>query len=292
MGTSVSSSIYYDGPVTETDRAQNLAGAAEYGVYGPDDFKVTAHPSIPYAVLVKAGRAHGHGVTDILTQDAVVQCATLAAGQIRWDMIVVRRNWQPALGGPSTLEYVQAGALPQIPGTRKVGPGVEDDQPLFFVKWQGGTTAPVEFVDARVWAGNGGLYAKSDIVRTYLGRVGTEVNINGAVWSYRLGVNDLPVWVNDAPRIDAAQGAAQPVIKAFEGYAVTTQYSTGRFTFDPPFPSACSAATITSSTGALTAVTFRILDRKPTYVEFAAYNAAGQGLPTSGIYANVVAAGY
>jgi len=187
-------SVYYDGTVTETDRAQNMAGAPLYGVYGPDDFKVTAHPSIANAVIVKAGKAHGHGVTDIAAEDQVVNCAPLSSGQVRWDMIVIRRNWQPALGGPSTLVAVQAGATPTIPTTRKVGPGVEDDQPLFFVKWQGGTSAPVDFVDARVWTGNGGLYAKNDVVRSYLDQVGTEVNINGTVWTYRLGTNDVPEW--------------------------------------------------------------------------------------------------
>lgn len=190
-------SVYYDGPVTETTRAQNLAGAPEYGVYGPEDFKVTAHPSIPYAVLVKAGRAHGHGVTDTADIDQPVQCATLASG-IRWDLVVVRRNWQPALGGPSTLEVIQAGTTAAIPAGRKVGPGVEDDQPLFLVKWEGGTSAPVEFIDLRVWTGNGGLYAKTDIVRTYLNKVGTSVNINGNRWTYQLLANDMPGWVNES----------------------------------------------------------------------------------------------
>ena len=187
-------STFYDGVVTESDRAKDLAGSPEYGVDGPEDFKVTAHPSIPYAVLVKAGRAHGHGVTDTAAEDQVVQCDTIASG-IRWDLIVVRRNWQPELGGPSTLEVIQAGTDPQIPEGRIVGPGVEDDQPIFLVKWQGGVSAPVQFIDLRVWAGNGGLYAKEDLVRSYMASVGTEININGTVWSYQLGTNDLPAWV-------------------------------------------------------------------------------------------------
>lgn len=186
-------STFYDGVVTESDRAKNLAGSPEYGVYGPEDFKVTAHPSIPYAVLVKAGRAHGHGVTDTAAVDQVVQCATIASG-VRWDLIVVRRNWQPELGGPSTLEVVQAGVEPQIPAGRIVGPGIEDDQPIFLVKWQGGVSAPVEFRDLRVWAGNGGLYAKHDLVRSYMNSVGTEININGTSWTLRLAANDDPEW--------------------------------------------------------------------------------------------------
>ncbi|WP_324644146.1 hypothetical protein [Pseudarthrobacter sp. LT1] len=212
--------------MTETDRAQNLAGAAQYGVYGPGDFKVTAHPSIPYAVLVKQGRAHGYGVTDEAEIDQVVQCATIASGT-RWDLIVVRRNWQPALGGPSTLEVIQAGADPIIPATRKIGPGVEDDQPLFLVKWQGGTSAPVEFIDLRVWAGNGGLYAKSELVRTYLTDVGTEVNISGAKWVYKLGVNDMAGWERIPPfhiELTTAANTAGP----------NTIWGLGTFSVDSP----------------------------------------------------------
>jgi hypothetical protein len=201
-------SVFYDGYVTETDRAKNRGGVPDYGVYGPDDFKVTAHPSIPYAVLVKAGRAHGHGVTDTAQIDQVVQCATIAApaSNIRWDLIVVRRNWQPALGGPSTLEAIQAGTTAAIPAGRKVGPGVEDDQPIFLVKWQGGTSAPVEFIDLRVHAANGGLFAQSDLVRTYLTGVGTTVNINGALWSLQLDGQAQPGWV----RVLEAPGGTVP----------------------------------------------------------------------------------
>ena len=188
-------SVYYDGPVTESDRAKNRTGAPDYGVYGPNDFKVTAHPSIPYAVLVKAGKAHGYGVTDIAEEDQVVQCASITSG-VRWDLIVVRRNWQPALGGPSTLAVIQVGASAVIPGPpiRKVGPGVEDDQPVFLVKWQGGISAPVDFIDLRVWAGNDGLFAKSDLVRTYMDEVGTDININGVIWHCQLGTNDDVEW--------------------------------------------------------------------------------------------------
>lgn len=190
-------SVFYDGYVTESDQAKNRGGLPEYGVYGPNDFKVTAHPSIPYAVLVKAGRAHGHGVTDTAAEDQVVQCEVLPgpSTNVRWDLITVRRNWQPALGGPSTLEALQSGATPEIPAERKYGPGVEDDQPLFLVKWQGGTSAPVQFRDLRVLAGNGGLYAKDDLVRTYLTGVGTVVNINGVEWRHILIDNDVADWV-------------------------------------------------------------------------------------------------
>jgi len=189
-------SVFYDGTVTETDRAKNRGGVPDYGVYGIEDFKVTAHPSIANAVLVKAGKAHGFGVTDTATSDQVVQCGTISSGT-RWDLIVVRRNWQPALGGPSTLEAVPGGAVAEIPTSRKVGPGVEDDQPLALVKWKAGLSAPEQIIDLRVWTSNGGLYAKDDLVRSYLTGVGTQVNIGGVDWVRILGANDVPEWAAD-----------------------------------------------------------------------------------------------
>ena len=187
-------SVFYDGVVTETDRAKNRAGVPDYGVYGIEDFKVTAHPSIANAVLVKAGRAHGFGVTDTAGTDQVVNCATISSGT-RWDLIVVRRNWQPAAGGPSTLEAVQGGASAEIPAGRIVGPGVEDDQPLALVRWKAGLSAPDQIIDLRVWAANGGLFAKDALVRSYLAGIGAEVNIDGVIWRYVLGDNDVPGWV-------------------------------------------------------------------------------------------------
>jgi hypothetical protein len=200
-------SVFYDGVVTETDRAKNWAGSPSYGVYGIGDFEVTSHPSIPYAVLVKSGRAHGWGVTDEAAIDQVVNCDSISTGT-RWDLIVVRRNWQPALGGPSTLVAIAAGTTPIIPPARKVGPGVEDDQPLALVKWQGGLSAPAQIIDLRVWAGNGGMCAKDDLVRSYLTDVGTEVNINGVSWALQIGANSIAEWAATTPVISSPLSTA------------------------------------------------------------------------------------
>lgn len=189
-------SVFYDGVVTESDRAKNLAGAPEYGVYGVSDFAVKAHPSIPYAVLVTKGKAHGHGVTDTAVDDQVVQCASLASGT-RWDLIAVRRNWQPLLGGPSELVVIQAGDIAEIPAARKNDPGVEDDQPIALVKWVGGLSAPQQFIDLRLWPSAGGMFAVSDLVRTYLKRIGTRVKIAGTIWSNEIGANDSVAWINE-----------------------------------------------------------------------------------------------
>ncbi|MGM7776143.1 hypothetical protein ACSVHC_09010 [Arthrobacter sp. KNU-44] len=189
-------SVFYDGPVTETDRAKNCAGAPDYGVYGAEDFKVKPHPSIPYAVIVTKGKAHGWGVTDEAATDQVVQCGTIVSG-IRYDLIVARRNWQPAAGGPSTLVAIPGGDTPAIPAARKVGPGVEDDQPLALVKWKAGLSAPESIIDLRCWAGNGGMIAKDELALGYLASLGASVKINGNRWSYELMANEMPGWVNE-----------------------------------------------------------------------------------------------
>ncbi|GAP53952.1 hypothetical protein AHiyo6_05170 [Arthrobacter sp. Hiyo6] len=143
-----------------------------------------------------AGKAHGHGVTDEAAIDEVVQCDTLASGT-RWDLIAVRRNWQPSLGGPSTLVAIQAGTTAEIPAARKVGPGVEDDQPIALVKWVGGLSAPQQIIDLRVWPAAGGMVAADDIARTYLDQIGTRVKIGSNTWSYEILANDIPGWVNE-----------------------------------------------------------------------------------------------
>lgn len=190
-------SVFYDGPVTETDRAQNRTGAPDYGVYGADDFKVSAHPSIPYALVVKAGKAHGWGVTDTATTDQTVQCDTLSGtGAVRFDLITVNRNWQPLLGGPSTLKAISGGAtMPDINTIRKIGPGVEDDQPIALVEWRGGVNTPYRITDLRCWAGNGGMVAADMLALNYLGRPGANVLIGSTTWRFALGANNVWGWV-------------------------------------------------------------------------------------------------
>ena len=188
-------SKFYKGPVTDVDRAQNLAGAPEYGVYGPDDFKVSAHPSIPNALLVKAGKAHGHGVTDTAATDQVVQCATLSgSGAVRWDLISVRRDWQASPVGESKLDASLSVAMPVVPGTRLNNPGVIDDQPLALVEWRGGVNTPNQIIDLRCWAGNGGMVAAHVLALDYLKRPGADVMVGSTSYRYALGANSAWGW--------------------------------------------------------------------------------------------------
>lgn len=189
-------SAFYDGVATEADRAQNIAGNPAYGVGGPDDFRVTAHPTIPYAVLVKAGKAHGRKLTDTAATDQVVQCTAPAAGVVRWDCIVVRRNWQPILGGPSVLTPVSAGTTPRIPTTLNKNPGVLDDQPIFLVKWVGGTSAPTQFIDLRCWNAMGGAVIVHELAKDYLGVPGALVVLDRIPFQYLPVNNGLWDWVD------------------------------------------------------------------------------------------------
>lgn len=229
---------FYDGPVTETDRATSRAGAPDYGVYGVNDFQVVAHPSIPYALNVKAGRAHGHGVTDTAASDQTVQADSLSSGT-RFDLVVVRRNWQPLLGGPSTLVVIKGGAAaPDIQAVRKIGPGVEDDQPIALLEWRGNVNTPFKITDLRCWAANGGMVAADTLALNYLAKPAAEVLIGGVAWRYALVGNGVWGWV----RTNAAAGTVTVSIPA------ANKYRSVSVTLPPGFATAPSIGlTITSN---------------------------------------------
>ena len=145
-------------------------GASEYGVEQPGDFALTAHPTTPFTVNLAAGKAWGRGVFDTSTAVEPVTCTAPAAGTTRWDLIAIRRDWRPLTGGPSALVAVPGGTSKQLPAGRQNNPGTVDDQPLYLVEWKAGQTQPNTIVDLRCWAGNGGMFAKDDLVRGYLGQ--------------------------------------------------------------------------------------------------------------------------
>lgn len=197
-------STYYDTQpgtgVTEVEWSKSHpdVGSSEYGVVGAGDFKLTAHPTTPYAVNLAPGQAWGQGVYDESDATVTVTSPTPAAGTTRWDLICARRDWQPVAGGPTSFVSVQGGASKQIPAGRANTPGTLDDQPLWLVEWKAGQNQPNAIVDLRVWAGNGGALAKDLLVREYLKRLGTQVKIGKTTWRYEFGLNDIPEWTSDA----------------------------------------------------------------------------------------------
>lgn len=171
-------------------------GSSKYGVEGIPDFKVTAHPTIANTVNVAPGKAWGHGVW--VESDAVipVTCTPPGAGATRWDMIAIRRDWTGAAGGPTSVVVVEGGTTMTLPAGRQNVPGTIDDQPICLVQWTAGSSTPTAFNDVRVWGGDGGLWAGSDLVMEFMNHIGTQITIGpaGAVWQYCITAGDLPLW--------------------------------------------------------------------------------------------------
>jgi hypothetical protein len=240
-------------------KAHPHIGSSAYGVVGATDLKVTAHPTTPYTVNVAPGSAWGHGVFDESDQTVTVTCAVPDAGTTRWDLICVRRDWGPAAGGPTTITSVEGGTVKTIPAARNNTPGTLDDQPLQLVQWTAGQTQPTAMVDLRCWGGDGGLYAADDLARSYLTRLGTEVNIAGTVWAYTVGANDTPTWVKAGEvgkiglfgygsALDGNPGAGKENFLVQAGTIVSDTDNSGyaRITFPKPFPNGLLSIVLTN----------------------------------------------
>lgn len=226
----------YDGTVDETQFAEILH---RYSIVGADDFKATTQAG-DRIVAINDGIALGPGTRDVATAIPNIQFAT-AAGT-RWDLVVLRRDWQPP-GGASSIEIIQGGSAKGYPalGTAATNwnrrPGIMDDQPLYLQEVNG--TLLGQRVDLRCWASHGGVFAKDEMVRTYLDRVGAEVNINGVVWSYQLGENDIAAWVTH--NFDGIPAGAKQIVKTGNVSLNTTGFGDAYYYFDQPFPNAMVA---------------------------------------------------
>lgn len=193
-------SVGYDGTVDEVQWATMVpkVGGYEYGVDGAGHFAVTQSAGTRM-ISVAAGLAWGRGVMDISDAAAVIQLDAVATGS-RYDLIALRRTWGPVNGGPTELVVIKGTSTKAIPSGRQANPGVTDDQPIALVRVQSGSTSIPEIIDLRVWGRNGGqLYARHDLVRSYMNAVGTEVNISGTIWRCIVGANNTAVWEKAGP---------------------------------------------------------------------------------------------
>jgi hypothetical protein len=252
-------SVYYDTDagtpaslVTEVKWAKSHPhiGSSIYGVDGIGDFQVTAHASTPLAVNVAAGKAWGWGIFDESDATVTLVCDPPPAGSTRWDLICLRRDWTADVGGPTTVAVVQGGTSRVVPAGREDTPGTIDDQPLALVQWTSGSTQPTSIVDLRIWGGDGGLYAKDPLVRTFLSRIGTEVNVAGILWQQTIGAGDIPWWtrVSEVEKVSlfgtsgavlqgsitAGQTGFYMQAGTYVGHTDSAGY--GRVTFPRPFP--------------------------------------------------------
>lgn len=236
------SSTFYDTlpgeGVKETTWAQSAPSrGALFGVAAEDDFKITAHPTIPYTVNIGPGKAWGHGVFDDVTGTTAVTCATPGNGVNRWDLIAIRRDWQPTGGGPSSFRAITGTTAQSIPTTRENRPGIVADQPLYLVQWQGGTTTPKAVIDLRCFANMGGVEILHTLARSYLGFPGAALKLGTSVWRFERVNNSQWDWKEYV--------AADPTAPLFRhGFRVVTTNPDGYCTvpFDTPFPNSCKIA--------------------------------------------------
>ena len=195
----------YDGTV---DEVQFAALLHRYSVVGPDDLKATTQAG-DRIVSIGNGTALGPGTVDVASNLPTIQFN--AATGTRWDLVVLRRDWQPP-GGTSEIKIIEGGTSQAYPtvGTAlnqwNRRPGIMDDQPLYLQQVNG--TLLGNRIDLRVWGSlHTGYVANDPMVKTYLDRVGTEVRVAGERWTYDLGANNVPQWNSDGPTVHSPVGA-------------------------------------------------------------------------------------
>lgn len=184
-------SIGYAGSISAAEWPEfswNLVGG--YSIGGPGDMLVT--PAVgDRTIAIADGLAVGCGVEDVCTSLSNI---ALPAGT-RWDLIALRRNWGT---GETTIVRVEGTATKALPGGRESTPGTLDDQPIALVRVAAGSTAIQEVVDLRVWAGDGGVFARDELVLSFLTRLGTRVRIGDYTWTRVLDAMGAAKWIKDA----------------------------------------------------------------------------------------------
>lgn len=235
----------YDGTLDEVQLAKLLP---RYSVVGPEDFKATTQAG-DRIVAISDGIALGPGTVDVATAIPNIQFAAAATGTTRWDLVALRRDWQPP-GGSSSIVIIQGGSAKGFPavGTATTAwnrrPGIVDDQPLYLQQVNG--TLLGERVDLRVWNGGGGLFAKDDMVRQYMNQVGTDINIRGVNRKLQLGDNDAEQWTT--PNFDGIPADARQIVKTGNIQVGTTPNGDAYYYFSSPFPNAMVSCVASDST--------------------------------------------
>lgn len=216
-------SVGYEGTIDETQWANMVprVGSSEYGVDRETHFAVTSAQG-DRTVSVAPGTAWGHGVMDTSNAAVTLQLPTVVSGT-RWDMIVIRRDWQPT-GGTTSIVAITGTATKGL-ATRNSNRGVIDDQPIALVRVIAGATAIQEIVDLRVFARNHGAWAKDDLVRSYYNAVGTVITIGETEWHRVLSPTNAPTWRSVQSYTDTGwvllRGAAA---KWKPGFGLSTDY--------------------------------------------------------------------
>lgn len=252
-------------------------GLSKYGVHSPTHWQVTAVAGQDRTVSIAAGMGHGVGVTDKTADPQPIQLDPSDAGP-RWDLIALRRDWNTA---ESKFVKVNGGPTRKVTLARNSTPGNIDDQPLALVKVDG--AQPLEIVDLRTWAGDGGtIVANDEMVKEFLNKAGTQITINGAGWTRTPELK----WELTSPIIKAETRV----------FPVTNSNGDAIYTFPTAFPAALTSVVVTDaqSTGNYGAVNVKVIneltDRTRVCLRFMNPNSA----PLVGLTlkASFVAVGY
>jgi hypothetical protein len=203
----------YDGTINEVQFATMFP---RYSLLGPEDLKATTQAG-DRIVSIGNGTALGPGTIDVCTNLPTIQFN--AATGTRWDLVVLRRDWQPP-GGLSEIKIIEGGTAQAYPAVGTAAnqwnrrPGIMDDQPLYLQQVNG--TLLGARIDLRCWNSHGGVTALHEMARTYLETVGAEVLIGQTRWQYVIGANSVPGWVSQGEPTYYTPVTA-------EGWAVTGQ---------------------------------------------------------------------
>lgn len=146
--------VGYDGGVTELGWAKlsRFVGRDEC-VGTPTDCVPSAVPAVDRTVSISAGDSYAMGVLTTLSSAKQVVLGTVAAG-VRWDTIVIRRDWQT---NTSTVVAIPGTATEQVAAGLNVNPGVIYDQVIALAQVTAGQQVPTAIRDLRRLREDGGL---------------------------------------------------------------------------------------------------------------------------------------
>lgn len=190
MSALITDSVGYDGSVNEAEWADLLAmaGGRQYGVADVGSWAATVGAQ-DREVRLSPGRGFGYGVRDKTTTEKSLLLPASPAGSI-YHLIHVHRDWQ---ANQSTFDAIAGTAVKQIP-ERAITPAEADDQPLWLARVDAGKSQVQELVDLRVWGGDGGSYARDELVLQYLNRVGTSVRFGNTLATRIINAESNPAW--------------------------------------------------------------------------------------------------
>lgn len=183
--------VGYAGEITD-DNWRVMATATIGAMYGVDDFasfRATAG-SGDRAISLAPGGAFGLGVRDFSDAPITLTGAPVSTGS-RWDMVVLRRDWDAG----TTTPLIITGSATKVLPTRNTGFGAVNDQPIALVRFAAGQSVAQEIVDLRCIPGDGGVVAFDPLTLTYLDRVGTQVRIGDTLWTRTVNGAGSPLWI-------------------------------------------------------------------------------------------------